>query len=310
MKKKIIKYIGNIVVAISLLFIIKRMYKYRQEVSSMWSKDVLLVIIVSSLAYGLIMIGSSVVYRFVVCVVSDSDISMKKTVNIYCKSNLYKYLPGNVMHLVGKNQLAEETSATHGQIAFCTFLDLLCSAIGAVFVSIILSGTFVIKWLGDKGISIVSLILLILVLLFIFMAFIFVIFRSEKMSSIKKHFKRVFCKRGIIVLLGVIAYYMITQTIGGFLFIWLLGSLTDISSMAALYYFVGVYVFSWLIGFITPGAPGGIGIRETMLNILLAGIIAPQVVIVATVFNRIITTMGDIIAFLVSEVISIAPNMD
>jgi hypothetical protein len=33
---------------------------------------------------------------------------------------------------------------------------------------------------------------------------------------------------------------------------------------------MGSYVIAWLAGFVTPGAPAGIGVREAVLVILLA----------------------------------------
>ncbi len=52
---------------------------------------------------------------------------------------------------------------------------------------------------------------------------------------------------------------------------------------------------SWSIGFVSPGAAAGIGVRETILILLLGGVIEPAPATSTAVAYRLVTTFGDLI---------------
>ena len=56
-------------------------------------------------------------------------------------------------------------------------------------------------------------------------------------------------------------------------------------------------ILAWLAGYLTPGAPGGIGPREAALLFLLADQVAPADLILATLLFRVVTIAGDVICF-------------
>lgn len=62
-------------------------------------------------------------------------------------------------------------------------------------------------------------------------------------------------------------------------------------------FFVGAFASSWILGFIAPGAPAGLGIREAMLSAWLSGVMDPVDVVLLVVTLRIATTLGDLLNF-------------
>ena len=62
-------------------------------------------------------------------------------------------------------------------------------------------------------------------------------------------------------------------------------------------FFVGAFAGSWILGFVAPGAPAGLGIREAMLSAWLSGVLAPADVVLIVVMLRIATTVGDLLNF-------------
>jgi hypothetical protein len=79
----------------------------------------------------------------------------------------------------------------------------------------------------------------------------------------------------------------------------LLGAIANNWVSSDLIKVAGAVVVSWLIGFVTPGAPAGIGLRELSFFALLAGAYPDQVVILAAAAARIVTMAGDGIACLI-----------
>ena len=56
---------------------------------------------------------------------------------------------------------------------------------------------------------------------------------------------------------------------------------------------LSAYILSWVAGFIVPGAPGGIGIREATLTLLLANVVPVDSALLAAVIFRFISIIGD-----------------
>jgi len=62
--------------------------------------------------------------------------------------------------------------------------------------------------------------------------------------------------------------------------------------------FVAAFSLSWLAGFVTPGAPAGLGIREAAMAAILAPFIEHSVALSAIVAFRIASTAGDLFSLL------------
>ena len=60
----------------------------------------------------------------------------------------------------------------------------------------------------------------------------------------------------------------------------------------------GAFLFAWIIGFITPGAPGGIGIRESVMLLVSAQEYA-QAVMLFVLVTRLASILADVLAFLI-----------
>jgi len=61
---------------------------------------------------------------------------------------------------------------------------------------------------------------------------------------------------------------------------------------------MAAYSISWMLGFAVPGAPGGIGVREMVLSMLLSPVMDGDVIAVLSVLHRMITVAGDFLAYL------------
>jgi len=64
----------------------------------------------------------------------------------------------------------------------------------------------------------------------------------------------------------------------------------------------GAYVIAWLIGLVTPGAPAGVGIRETVLFFLLRGSIGQVDLLEIILIGRLVTAAGDLAFFIAASV--------
>lgn len=63
---------------------------------------------------------------------------------------------------------------------------------------------------------------------------------------------------------------------------------------------IATFAISWFAGFITPGAPSGIGIRETILIVSLDKILPGSSGVLIAILFRFITVGGDVLFFAIA----------
>jgi uncharacterized membrane protein YbhN (UPF0104 family) len=82
----------------------------------------------------------------------------------------------------------------------------------------------------------------------------------------------------------------------------LIGLIAGLSSAAAIGDWplvVAAGCAAWLCGFVVPGAPGGLGIREAVLTLLLTPLTGADTALLAALAFRAVTLLGDGLAALV-----------
>jgi len=57
------------------------------------------------------------------------------------------------------------------------------------------------------------------------------------------------------------------------------------------------FTLAWAVGFVTPGAPAGIGVREALLLVVLSPTLGAADASLLTLALRVATTLGDILCF-------------
>lgn len=60
---------------------------------------------------------------------------------------------------------------------------------------------------------------------------------------------------------------------------------------------ISVFALAWIIGLVTPGAPGGLGVRDTILTLGLTPFIGTPAALSAALLHRAISIAGDVICF-------------
>lgn len=225
-----------------------------------------------SLAYVLIALSWRAILSDYGC-----QISIKKAQLIFSVSNIGKYVPGNVLHMAGRQVLTMREGLPGGVVAKSlvieTSLLVLTSAVFAgVFWSFYHAG-------GTTGTAFSLVLFLILVI----SVWTLRRFRLQGSSW---------------ALLGYSLYHLI----GGLVFALLFITLSDGKPLDAslTFFLVAAYVASWVIGLLTPGAPAGLGVREAVLLGLLTTVAPDEAVLGAAVLlSRGMSIVSDLLYFLV-----------
>lgn len=73
--------------------------------------------------------------------------------------------------------------------------------------------------------------------------------------------------------------------------------LPDATATPGLVFLTGAFASSWILGFVAPGAPAGLGVREAILSAWLSGSLPAAQVVLLVVSLRIATSLGDLLNF-------------
>jgi len=306
-RKKPINVAGNILMVLSFAFIIDRIIKYKIDFYSVFSAKLFLILGISIITYAVVVLIMATMYETLLRVLWEKAIIKGSTIYIYCKSNLYKYLPGNIFHYVGRNQIAVDEGILHRVVISATIAEMLLLVVAGVISALAFAGHYAISWLLDN--NTLKLIIMTAIVILIASSMITILYRinGRAKESIDKCISSIRPIRSTVFLKFIIVY-LTTFILNGIMFIVLLYGIGGNPGNALILPIIGMYSFSWIIGFITPGAPAGLGIREAIMSALLFGIVDENIVITSVLFFRVVTIFGDVLGFLVASYINKALN--
>lgn len=295
--KKYYKVIGTIVTVIALVFVVKKIVTMDVDWSMFASGRIIALIGGCVLVQTAVILFMSMPWVRFVRILSGTNIPMKDALPVYTKSNLMKYVPGNIFQYVGRNQLAADLKISHVDVACATVLDIVCSMVTPLLLIVVLMGknmlelirTYSTNFLLVLGAGIAVLVLLLLLLRWKF---------REPLQRYFEKYRKLLNRKILIRVLGVFLLYVAQYIISTAMYAVPAVFLFDVPA-EKLGLFLGTYLFSWIIGFITPGAPGGIGIREAVMMLMCGSFLDTDTIMLYAVTMRLISTFGDIAAFLV-----------
>lgn len=191
----------------------------------------------------------------------------------FSKTEIAKYLPGNIFHFIGRQALASKIGISQIQMGkislLLSFLLLTGTVLASTFFAFISKEipTLILVFMGIS-----SSFVLILSL------YIYPTLPSSKKITMNLYLALSIAFQGL--LLGLIIMYQ-----------------SEHFSANLFFLCVSIYIVSWLIGFITPGASGGLGIREGTFIALISYLqvnITADIIIFSVLLVRLINIIVDI----------------
>lgn len=295
--KKYYKVIGTIVTVIALMFVVKKIVTMDVDWSMFASGRIIALIGSCVLVQTAVILFMSMPWVRFVRILSGTNIPMKDALPVYTKSNLMKYVPGNIFQYVGRNQLAADLKISHVDVACATVLDIVCSMVTPLLLIVVLMGKNMLELIRTYSTNFLLVLgagIAVLVLLFLLLRWKF----REPLQRYFEKYRKLLNRKILIRVLGVFLLYVAQYIISTAMYAVPAVFLFDVPA-EKLGLFLGTYLFSWIIGFITPGAPGGIGIREAVMMLMCGSFLDTNTIMLYAVTMRLISTFGDIAAFLV-----------
>jgi uncharacterized membrane protein YbhN (UPF0104 family) len=295
---KILKPLGNVAVVLSLVFVCKKFVDLNIDREILFNANSILHIVWLSLMYGFHVLIACVPWMVFLRILTGRKIPFSEAAWVLSKSNLMKYLPGNIFQFIGRNEMAIRLNLNHGDVAFATVCDFGLLVAVSLLTAALMNWQGIGKWFAQYGFpSLYSF----------FAAFaatgmIVVFLRVRHKGIIRKltaKLKIFFSIRSAKAIFACFLYFTFLTLFVAALFFAVLCKILQLDvTYQTIPSILSAYMFSWVAGFIMPGAPGGIGIREATLTLLLAGIIPTEEALLAAVIFRLISTIGDFFGLL------------
>ncbi|MDQ7733686.1 hypothetical protein QT231_13320 [Halomonas sp. SpR1] len=274
--KRALHLLGGVIAVASLYFVGQRLYQYRHEIDI----DLLTPGFTVSLFTLIGVIGAANVFLALAWHTllrrQLINVSVRWSVLTYGVSQLAKYVPGNIAHLAGRQVLAVAAGLPGWQLAKVMAVELVVQAVAAsVFAVLIIP----VVWPG----------LTVWTALLCWAAAIGGV--GWVAGCLSRAITQALLWNWLFLLSSASVFVVILQSI-----------LSETLSFTLIVATGSSFIVAWLIGFITPGAPAGVGVREVVLLALLGSYLPEQNLLLAVVLARLVTLGGDIIYFSIAGI--------
>ena len=234
----------------------------------------------ASLLYAAALLATSAVWPLLVHSTQRTT-SFARLLLIGLASQSGKYLPGNVVHYFGRAALARTYAIGWKRSAEFTVLELSTAVTAGLLVAFlsILSGVEHWRILSDYIPEVAAVVL--------GAAGAISVFGLRAHSA--AHVMSAFGSSVAAFVLAGYSFYLVTAAMPGF---------ADGDRLTT----IGMFALAWIAGFVVPGVPAGLGIREVILLGLLAPSVGSANAVLAVGVHRLLSIGIDVLVALVAGV--------
>lgn len=216
----------------------------------------------------------------------------RSSLDILAISQFAKYLPGNVGHHVGRVVLAKREGlpieAVLSSIVLDTCIVVAAAGLWSLWVLRLLADVLrrenafpYLAWLVGIG--------------FFVLALLITLIRFAPRARFKQleQLRRLMQARNVPLVGRALAFHITSVILGGIILYLLCEAFTTNTVAAPWLTVSGVFAAAWLLGFLIPGAPAGLGVREMAVLLGLGPIYGVDTATAAAAALRLVTTSGD-----------------
>lgn len=250
--------------------------------------------------YILAMTFGSLVW-FILLQAVKENITLLAAIRITMQSQAAKYIPGNFAHHIGRVILAKKQGLSMANTLFTMMMETLWVIVIAgilTFAALLIASDEIFKdvpHIPQWWVLVILVCTMIIIPVLGQRAFNWTTrqWANRNGIEIKSVFMpplKTFWLVGLLYIFNYLALGLVLQVIATQIFNTLDAGILLLS---------GIFAVAWMIGFITPGAPAGLGVREIVLVATLTPLYGNDAAIGITAMLRIVTVLGDGIAFLI-----------
>lgn len=211
-----------------------------------------------------------------------------RTVFAFTVSQVARYLPGNVAHLLGRALYLRGGPVGDGDLARATLAEIATTPAGALVVLAALAPLVDAAALGPwPGAARAGLMAAPVLALAAWLVVGRLFPRLPGPGALALPVALAAAFMGVLAGVFVAVMGLVAAPVGP-------AGAPPLATAATL---AAAALVAWVAGYATPGAPGGLGAREAVLVLLLGPVSAPADLLLATVLLRVVTTLGELVCF-------------
>ena len=224
----------------------------------------------------------------------NQSVSVIEFIQVYLKTNIAKYLPGNVWHYYGRIMAAKNANISTNIATLSVLLEPLLMLAAALIIIVLFGSQLVFSNLNF------NLIILQFLALIIVLCILHPRFLNPAIQILDKWKNKKSNRENQLINSFIIQRYPVKPLLGELVFLGLRASgfiLTMLAlnslTWAQIPLLVGAFSCAWVLGLVVPGAPGGLGVFETTAMLLLQYHFPAALVISAIALYRLISIIAE-----------------
>lgn len=200
-------------------------------------------------------------------------------------SQIAKYVPGNVAHLVGRAFLIRRVVPAT-EVAITLIVESLILSLSALF----FAGMWWLNYIIPEQISWKNSVYFAVILIIISPVMI-------KLARVKMGVDYL-SFRTFFLMLGANS---ISFIIHGLLIFLIAENVINIEQSVSVFQYVCAFSMAFLVGYLLPGAPGGVGIREYAFVLLMSASVGQFNALQIIIIHRLLTIAGDLLLWSIAR---------
>lgn len=208
---------------------------------------------------------------------------------VYALSQLYKYLPSNVLHYVGRQMMLTRRGVPHAAAAWGSVAEALIIVLAGAAIAALFGLATLAEMASPEALRRIAILtgagaaLGVAALVAAFML-------RDRLPDFAR---RLLGPEARWAALRAFALYLAFFVLSGAAFVLVAGVFADAPAAQTL---IAVAAGAWVLGFVTPGASAGIGVREAlMIAGLTAAGMGADTAGAAAIAWRLVTILGDVV---------------
>ncbi|HAX85457.1 MAG TPA: hypothetical protein DCY91_04110 [Cyanobacteria bacterium UBA11370] len=218
-------------------------------------------------------------------------VSNKWALQVYLKTNIAKYLPGNVWHFYGRISAVTRAGGSLGAASISVLLEPLLMAAAALAIALSSSGLGWVTTASTIRIWGLQILSLAVVLLGIHPKVLNAV--VQRLSRSKGNFTDTGSVQiehyPLLPLFGEMGFLVLRGT--GFLLTLLALMPVNFAQIPPL---LSAFSFAWLMGLVVPGAPGGLGVFEATAIALLDQQFSAGLILTVVALFRVVSILAEV----------------
>ncbi len=237
------------------------------------------------IVYGAALFLLGLAWHAVLVALEARPHSMVHSVRSHTTAQLAKYVPGNVFHFVGRHMMHSAQGGDDKRLAMAAVVENGLLVFAALVVALVCLApgasagmrplTLALGLMFAAGIAVAALL-------------------ARRLNGPQR-------RSAFAAFAAMLGFFAIMAGV-----LVALGHLVGLGTSPAL---AGGGITAWIAGFLTPGAPGGLGVREAVMVIAGGGASAEKLLMLG-VLLRVVTFGGDLVCALVGRALPVGPQVE